>query len=72
MKANQENIADADKGKFITSFNRIINYKDEQSLVEKIITVGEKHGILQNDLLSERGYTLELEGRILDKIWDEA
>ena len=26
----------------------------------------------QNDLLSERGYTLELEGRLLDKIWDEA
>ena len=24
------------------------------------------------DLLSERGYTLELEGRILDKIWDDA
>ena len=72
MKANQENIADADNGEFITSFNRIINCKDEQSLVKKIITVGEKHGILQNDLLSERGYTLELEGRLLDKIWDEA
>ena len=36
------------------------------------IAVGEKHGILQSDLLSERGYTLELEGRLLDKIWDEA
>ena len=72
LKANQENIADADNGEFITSFNRIINCKDEQSLVKKIITVGEKHGILQKDLLSERGYTLELEGRLLDKIWDEA
>lgn len=72
LKANHENITDADNGKFITSFYRITNCKDEQSLVKKIIAVGEKHGILQSDLLSERGYTLELEGRLLDKIWDEA
>ena len=72
LKANHENITDADNGKFITSFYRITKCKDEQSLVNEIIAVGEKHGILQSDLLSERGYTLELEGRLLDKIWDEA
>ena len=72
LKANRKNLVESDNGKFITSFHRITNCKGENDLVKKIITIGVKYGILENDLISERGYTLELEGRILDKIWDDA
>ena len=30
-----------------------------------------KYGILRRDLISENGYTLDLEGRILDSLWSE-
>ena len=72
LKANRKNIVESDNEKFTTSFNRITSCKNERDLVKIIITLGEKHGVLENDLLSERGYPLELEGRILDKIWDDA
>ena len=39
--------------------------------MKKTIAVGEKYGISKNDLISERGYNLDLEGRILDNIWND-
>ena len=35
-------------------------------MVKKFISIAEKYGINRRDLISESGYTLDLEGRILD------
>jgi len=71
LKANKININESDNGKFKISLNNIIKYKDEKDLVKRTFAIGEKYGILEKDLRSERGYTFELEGRILDSIWEE-
>lgn len=68
-KAISKNILNSDHKKFITSMNKILDCKNDDQLVKRVINLGKKYDITENDLLSERGYSLDLEGKILDKIW---
>ena len=49
--------------------NKILDCKNDDQLVKRVINLGKKYDITEDDLLSERGYSLDLEGKILDKIW---
>ncbi|MBH09405.1 MAG: hypothetical protein CMG74_03455 [Candidatus Marinimicrobia bacterium] len=71
LKANKKNIVESDNLRFKNSFYKISKAKNQEDLVKKTIAVGEKYGISKNDLISERGYNLDLEGRILDNIWND-
>tara|TARA_S200000501_G_scaffold339840_1_gene347823 strand:+ start:17586 stop:18137 length:552 start_codon:yes stop_codon:yes gene_type:complete len=68
-KAISKNILNSDHKKFISSMNKILDYKNDNQLVKRTIDLGKKYDITKDDLLSERGYSLDLEGKILDKIW---
>ena len=68
-KAISKNILNSDHKKFISSMNKILDCKNDDQLVKRIINLGKKYDITEDDLLSERGYSLDLEGKILDKIW---
>ena len=68
-KAISKNILNSDHKKFISSMNKILDCKNDDQLVKRVINLGKKYDITEDDLLSERGYSLDLEGKILDKIW---
>ena len=71
IKANKGNIEEKKINQFILSLNKIFKIKDDVQMVKKFISIAEKYGINRRDLISESGYTLDLEGRILDCLWSE-
>jgi len=71
IKANKSNIEKREISQFNLSLNKVFKIKDDVQLVKKFISIGEKYGIKRRDLISENGYTLDLEGRILDCLWSE-
>tara|TARA_A100001011_G_C14216287_1_gene802190 strand:- start:712 stop:1263 length:552 start_codon:yes stop_codon:yes gene_type:complete len=71
IKANKNNIEERETNYFISSLDKISKIRDDLQLVKKFISIAEKYGIMRRDLISENGYTLALEGRILDSLWSE-
>ena len=53
------------------SLGKLYKIKDDVELVKKFISISDKYGIKRRDLISGNGYTLDLEGRILDSLWSE-
>ena len=71
IKANKKNIKESERNQFLMSLGKLYKIKDDVELVKKFISISDKYGIKRRDLISENGYTLDLEGRILDSLWSE-
>ena len=71
IKANKSNIEKKDINQFILSLSKILEIRDDTDLVKKFLSIAEKYDMKRRDLILESGYTLDLEGRILDSLWSE-
>jgi hypothetical protein len=71
IKSNKGNIKSTDKNKFKKSLQKLQSYKNPDEIEKELLTIGGKYRIERRDLVSIRGFTFELEDRILGAIWDE-
>ncbi len=71
LKSNKNNIKLKDKSKFKNTLNKLLTCNNEDDIEKEILKIGEKYNIKRNDMISMRGFTFELEDRILAAIWDE-
>ena len=71
IKANKNNLNEKDKNNLKNSLERLFKCKDENDIQKIILKTGEKYHMEKRDLISIRGFTFELEDRILGSIWDE-
>lgn len=71
IKSNKNNLNGKDKENFKKSLEKLIKCNNENDIQKSILQIGEKYQIERRDLVSIRGFTFELEDRILGSIWDE-
>jgi len=71
IKSNKSNLKSNEIDSFKKSLQKLQKCKNENNINSEILKIAENYCIERRDLVSMRGFTFELEDRILGAIWDE-
>ena len=71
LKSNKQNLKKEDMKNFVQSLNKLLTFKNQNDIEKEIMKISGKWGLERRDLVSIRGFTFELEDRIIGAIWDE-
>jgi len=71
FKLNKQNLIKEDMKNCVKSLHKLLTFKNQNDIEKEIIKISGKWGIERRDLVSIRGFTFELEDRIIGAIWDE-